>query len=126
MIEKLNNTNFILYCMKHYDNPQCTTIKEFEEDLNRILYLQKLLTRYINNKEDLRERLILNHIIVLYNLFGEATTNILFYKLDKEYWNILITFLIYLNRMPDFVPQYGIIASDFELDDYIISKLREI
>ena len=126
MIEKLNNTNFILYCMKHYDNPQCTTVKEFEEDLNRILYLQKLLTRYINNKEDLRERLVLNHIIVLYNLFGEATTNILFYKLDKEYWNILITFLIYLNRMPDIVPQYSIIASDFELDDYIISKLREI
>ena len=126
MIEKLNNTNFILYCMKHYDNPQCTTVKEFEEDLNRILYLQKLLTRYINNKEELRERLVLNHIIVLYNLFGEATTNILFYKLDKEYWNILITFLIYLNRIPDAIPQYGIIVSDFVLDEYIISKLREI
>lgn len=126
MIEKLNNTNFILYCMKHYDNPQCTTVKEFEEDLNRILYLQKLLTRYINNKEELRERLVLNHIIVLYNLFGEATTNILFYKLDKEYWNILITFLIYLNRIPDTIPQYGIIVSDFVLDEYIISKLREI
>jgi hypothetical protein len=126
MIEILNKDNFILYCMKHYDNPQCTSVREFEEDLNRFLYLQKLLTRYINNKDELRERLILNHLIVLFNLFNDATINILFYKLDKEYWNILITFLIYLNRMPDVLPQYGIIASDFILDDYIVSNLRKI
>ena len=126
MIEILNKDNFILYCMKHYDNPQCTSVREFEEDLNRFLYLQKLLNRYINNKDELRERLILNHLIVLFNLFNDATINILFYKLDKEYWNILITFLIYLNRMPDVLPQYGIIASDFILDDYIVSNLRKI
>jgi hypothetical protein len=126
MIEILNKDNFILYCMKHYDNPQCTSVREFEEDLNRFLYLQKLLTRYINNKDELRERLILNHLIVLFNLFNDATINILFYKLDKEYWNILITFLIYLNRMPDVLPQYGIITSDFILDDYIVSNLRKI
>lgn len=126
MIEILNKDNFILYCMKHYDNPQCTSVKEFEEDLNRFLYLQKLLTRYINNKDELRERLILNHLIVLFNLFNDATINILFYKLDKEYWNILITFLIYLNRMPDVLPQYGIITSDYVLDDYIVSNLRKI
>jgi len=126
MIEILNKDNFILYCMKHYDNPQCTSVREFEEDLNRFLYLQKLLTRYINNKDELRERLILNHLIVLFNLFNDATINILFYKLDKEYWNILITFLIYLNRMPDVLPQYGIIVSDFILDDYIVSNLRKI
>lgn len=126
MNEKLNKDNFILYCMHHYDNPQCHSIKEFEEDLNRILYLQKLLTRYLNDENDLRERLVLNHLIVLFNLFNDATINILFYKIDKEYWNILITFLIYLNRMPDDVPQYGIITSDYILDDYIISKLREI
>ena len=122
----LNKDNFVLYCMKHYDNPQCHTIQEFEEDMNRILYLQKLLTRYINDKEDLRERLILNHLIVLYNLFNEATTNILFYKIEKEYWNILITFLIYLNRMPESLPQHGILTSDYILDEYIISKLRKI
>jgi len=126
MIEILNKDNFILYCMKHYDNPQCTSVREFEEDLNRILYLQKLLTRYINNKDELRERLILNHLIVLFNLFNDATINILFYKIEKEYWNILITFLIYLNRMPDTLPQYGIITSNFILDDYIVSNLRKI
>ena len=80
MIEILNKDNFILYCMKHYDNPQCTSVREFEEDLNRFLYLQKLLNRYINNKDELRERLILNHLIVLFNLFNDATINILFYK----------------------------------------------
>jgi hypothetical protein len=126
MIEILNKDNFILYCMKHYDNPQCTSVREFEEDLNRILYLQKLLTRYINNKDELRERLILNHLIVLFNLFNDAIVNILFYKLEKEYWNILITFLIYLNRMPDTLPQYGIITSNYLLDEYIVSNLRKI
>jgi hypothetical protein len=126
MIEILNIDNFILYCMKHYDNPQCTSVREFEEDLNRFLYLQKLLTRYINNKDELRERLILNHFIVLFNLFNDATVNILFYKIDNEYWNILVTFLIYLNRMPDTLPQYGIITSDYLLDDYIVSNLRKI
>jgi len=122
----LNKDNFLVYCMKYYDNPQCTSIKEFEEDLNRVLYLQKLLTRYLADKEELRERLILNHIIVLFNLFGEATINILFYKLDEEYWNILITFLVYLNRMPDAILQHGIVTSNYNLDDYIISKLREL
>ena len=126
MVEILNKDNFILYCMKHYDNPQCTSVKEFEEDLNRILYLQKLLTRYINNKDELRERLILNHLIVLFNLFNDAIVNILFYKLEKEYWNILITFLIYLNRMPDTLPQYGIITSNYLLDEYIVTNLRKI
>lgn len=125
MIE-LTKDNYVLYCMKHYDNPQCCSIKEFEEDLNRVFYLQKLLTRYLSSKEELRERLILNHLIVLFNLFGDATINILFYKLDKEYWSVLITFLIYLNRIPESIPQYNIITSDYVLDDYVISVLRKI
>jgi hypothetical protein len=125
MIEKLTNENFLLYCMKHYDNPQCQTLSEFEEDLNRIMYLQKLLVRYTDNSE-LRERLILNHLIVLFNLFGDATINIIFFKIEPKLWNILITFLIYLNRMPDELSQYGIITSNYTLDDYIITHLRKI
>jgi hypothetical protein len=125
MIEKLNNDNFLLYCMKHYDNPQCQTVREFEEDLNRVQYLQKLLARY-NEEDELRERLILNHLIVLFNLFGEATINVLFFKIEPIYWNVLITFLIYLNRMPNELPQYGIMTSNFILDDYIITHLRKI
>ena len=111
--------------MKHYDNPQCQTLSEFEEDLNRIMYLQKLLVRYTDNSE-LRERLILNHLIVLFNLFGDATINIIFFKIEPKLWNILITFLIYLNRMPDELSQYGIITSNYTLDDYIITHLRKI
>jgi len=125
MIEKLTDDKFILYCMKHYDNPQCQTIAEFEEDLNKIVYLQRLLTRYKENNE-LKERLILNHLIVLSNLFNDATTNILFFKIDKQYWSTIITFLVYLNRMPDELPQYNIVTSDYELDTYIISILRKI
>ena len=126
MIKLLDNDNYILYCMNHYDNPQCQTVQEFEEDLNRILYLQKLFSRYVSDKTELRERLILNHLIVLFNLFNEVTINILFYKIDKQYWNILITFLVYLNRMPDELPNYGIITSNYVLDEYIISILRKI
>lgn len=124
-MELLNKDNFILYCMKHYDNPQCQTIQEFEEDLNRITYLQKLLTRYTDNN-GLKERLILNHLIILFNLFNESALNILFYRVEKHHWNILITFLIYLNRMPDKIPQYNIVTSDYTLDANVISILREI
>lgn len=125
MVEVITDKNFIQYCMNHYDNPQCQTVHEFEEDLNRIMYLQKLFNRYVENNE-LRERLILNHLIVLFNIFNNYTINILFFKIDKKYWNILVTFLIYLNRMPDALPQYGIVTSDFTLDDVVITTLRNI
>ena len=81
MQERLNESNFLLYAMKHYDNPQCQLIEEFEEDLKKFLYLKKLLARYSRDNE-LKERLILNHIIILYNLFNDAATNMLFYKID--------------------------------------------
>ena len=125
MNQKLNEDNFLVYAMRHYDNPQCHSVEEFEDDLKRFLYLQKLFSRYKNNDE-LRERLILNHIIVLYNIFGEATTNMLFYKVDKECWTYLTTFLVYLNRMPDNVSEHNIKTSDITLDENIISTLRKI
>jgi hypothetical protein len=123
--EKLNESNFLLYAMHHYDNPQCNSVQEFEEDLKKFLYLKKLFSRYKNNGE-LRERLILNHIIVLYNIFGEATTRMLFYKIDESCWDALVTFLVYLERMPEKVSEYGIVLSDMILDDSIIHTLRKI
>ena len=123
--EKLNEGNFLLYAMHHYDNPQCHSLAEFEEDMKKFLYLKKLLSRYKNNGE-LRERLILNHIIVLYNIFGDATTRMLFYKIEESNWDALITFLVYLNRMPEFLPEYGIVLSDIILDETIIATLRKI
>lgn len=121
----LNDDNFLLYAMHHYDNPQCHSIEEFEDDLKRFLYIKKLFSRYKNNDE-LRERLILNHIIVLYNVFGDAVTNMLFFKIEKEDWPILATFLVYVNRMPEVVEQHGIKTSDIVLDERIVSALRKI
>lgn len=123
--ETLNENNFLLYAMHHYDNPQCHNIEEFEEDLKRFLYLKKLLSRYKRDGE-LRERLILNHIIVLYNVFGDAATNMLFYKIDSDCWSYLVTFLVYLERMPEELPLYSLKLSDVVLDETIISALRKI
>jgi hypothetical protein len=123
--EKLNESNFLLYAMHHYDNTQCYSLAEFEDDLKKFLYLKKLISRYKNNG-DLKERLILNHIIVLYNLFGEATTKMLFYKVDEECWDILTTFLVYLDRMPESLPDFGIVLSEVVLDEKVISILRKI
>lgn len=121
----VNDDNFLVYAMNHYDNPQCQTIEEFEEDLQRFLYIKKLLSRYKNNGE-LRERLVLNHIIVLYNLFGDHLTNMLFFKIDEEFWPQLATFLVYLERMPEFVDQVGKKTTDIGLDPTIVSVLRKI
>lgn len=125
MVDKLSENNFLLYAMHHYDNPQCHSIEEFEEDLKKFLYLKKLLSRYKRDGE-LRERLILNHIIVLFNVFGDATTNMLFYKIDTEYWGVLTTFLVYLERMPEELPQHSLKLSDIPLDETIIQALRKI
>ena len=125
MQEKLNDSNFLVYAMHHYDNPQCHSLEEFDEDLKKFLYLKKLISRYKKDGE-LRERLILNHIIVLYNVFGEATTNLLFYKIDESCWDVLVTFLVYLERMPEELPNYSIILSNIKLDERIISSLRQI
>lgn len=125
MKEKLNESNFLIFAMHHYDNPQCHSLQEFEEDLKKFLYLKKLISRYKNNGE-LRERLILNHIIVLYNIFGENATQMLFYKIDESCWDTLITFLVYLDRMPEAIPELNIVLSDIALDENIISTLRKI
>ena len=125
MTEKLNESNFLLYAMHHYDNTQCYSLAEFDEDLKKILYLKKLLSRYKNNGE-LRERLILNHIIVLYNIFGDAATRMLFYKVEESCWDVLVTFLVYLDRMPETIPEYGIILSEIKLDEKVIATLRKI
>jgi hypothetical protein len=121
----LTDDNFLLYAMHNYDNPQCHSVQEFEEDLKRFLYLKKLFSRYKANGE-LRERLILNHIIVLYNLFGDSTTNMLFHKIDKEHWSSLATFLIYIERMPEKIEQHSIESSQLGVDEKIVSVLRKI
>ena len=126
MIETpIDDNSFLILAMHHYDNTQCVNLAEFEEDLKRFGYLKKLFNRYRDNG-DLKERLIINHLIVLYNLFGIIATDFLFYKIEKEYWNLLATFLVYLNRMPESIPERNIRLSDLELDNTVIEKLRKI
>lgn len=128
--EKLDETNFFLYAAKHYDNPYCYDTLEFYDDLNRFKYLKRLFSRYEETGE-LKERLILNHLTVIYNIFGvEPATRMLFLKL-KDYHKYLKPFLVLLNYMPDVVKKIGlegkdIISSDITMDPVIVEKLREI
>lgn len=120
-----NDTNFLIIAMKSYDNPHCSSVAEFEEDLKRFSYLKKLFGRY-KSAGELKERLIINHIIILYNVFGVVTTDMLFFKIDQQFWDILATFLLYLQRMPEEIPEFKIKLSQLTLDQKIIEVLRQI
>jgi len=129
MNDKLTEDNFILFCASHYDNARYATTEEFIEDLNRIKYIKKLITRYVENG-DLKERLILNHIIVLNNCFGpEALCKILYFKL-KPQMKYIKPFMVLLEIMPERVYNVGdeeiIDTNLIDMDAGIISKLRKV
>ena len=117
--DELNESNFILFANKHYENPHCVTREDFDEDLKRFKYLKRLLKRYVRGGQ-LRIHLIINHLIILYNVFGEAATPLLLYKLEREYWGILKTILLYLNKYPT-----GTLP-DLEIDEDIQEELDRI
>jgi hypothetical protein len=96
---ELTEDNFVLYAMKHYDNPSCKGLTEFKDDIKRFGYLKKLFKKYKPGSL-IKERLILNHIVVLNNLFGSATVSMLFFKVDEQSWPQLKSFLLFLNLMP--------------------------
>ena len=101
MYEKITPQNVVMYAIKNYDNPQCEGEKEFEDDLKRFKYIKRLLRRYYDTGV-LKERLLLNHLIVLNNVFSmEAATTLLLYKIQPTYWPALKSFLIYLNSISD-------------------------
>lgn len=122
----LTESTFLLYAMKHYDNPQCTEMSEFEEDIKRFQYLRKLFSRYRQDNE-LKERLILNHLIVLFNVFGPGATNMLFMRLH-EFHEFLKPFVEYLNYMPRLIMyEDTVINSDsITSDEFVINRLKEI
>lgn len=126
---RLTDANFIMYAMKAYQNPHCLDIDEFHEDLKKIKYIKRLLNRY-KQTSVLKERLILNHIIVLYNVFGpEAATKILFFKLAPQFWPELKTFLVFLHYMPERITDVSdqdIYSSNIDLDINIVEALRQI
>jgi hypothetical protein len=124
MKQKLTNDNFILYATKMYTNPSCTNINEFYEDLSRIKYIKRLLLRFKKGGE-LKERLILNHIIILQNIFGvEASVRILFFKLNTELHSPLKSFLEYLKYLPTYCPEADI--EQIQQDHRIDKILREL
>jgi hypothetical protein len=127
-MNELNNENFLMYAIKHYDNPSCTGLKEFDNDLKRLGYIKRLLGRY-RATGDIKERLIINHLVVLYNVFGiEAATNMLFYKIQGRFWPQLKPFLVFLNYMPAHVRHRGsnIAAAEIAMDEVIVNILRKI
>ena len=117
---EVTEDNFILVAAQHYNNPQCQSTEEFYNDLNRIKYIKRLLNRYLATGE-ISERLLLNHIIVFYNVFGVIpATKLLAVKLEYKYWSIIKTFLVFLKYI-DNTDLVGI-----TMDKHTIKKLREI
>jgi len=126
--DSLTNENYIRYAMRHYDNPYCVGVREFQEDLARIVYLKRLFRRYKKGGV-LRERLILNHIITFCNVFGvEVGTRLLFFKIDPDLHYILKTFLVFLEYLPEDKQKFNLEVDivKISMDQEIIKRLRSI
>ena len=120
MYENITTNNFVMYAIKHYDNPQCEGEKEFHDDMKRFKYIKRLFKKYSLGGQ-LKERLLLNHIIILRNLFGtEACVTLLLFKTQNEYLSVLKSFLIFLNMIREDE------LTDIESDSYVLEALRKI
>ena len=118
---ELNESNYLLFAIKFYDNPQSVTREDFESDLKRIRYVKRLLKRYQNNGE-LKVHLILNHLIILFNVFNDATVPLLFYNLDEELWPAIKSFLMFLKRIPEYPPST---LHKIDEDQVCVTQLNE-
>ena len=112
--DELSDDNYLLFAIKFYDNPQAVTKDDFEDDLKRIKYVKRLLKRY-KNTGVLKTHLILNHLTILFNVFNDATVPLLFYNLEKELWPYIKSFLVFLNRLPEY-PKTEINTIEEDLD----------
>jgi len=122
IFNELNDDNFQLFAIKNYENPQAVTKEDFDKDLNHFKYIKRLLKRY-KNTGVLKSHLLLNHFIILYNIFGEATTPMLFHKIDKDLWPAMKTFVIFLNRLPEYPKTH---MHDVEVDLVALKELNTI
>jgi hypothetical protein len=122
IFNELNEDNFLLFAIRYYENPQAVTKEDFEKDLNHFKYIKRLLKRYKKTGE-LKTHLILNHFIILYNIFGEATTPMLFFKIEQDLWSSVKSFIIFLNRLPEY-PQSSI--HDIQVDLTCLTELYKI
>ena len=122
LFNELNDDNFILFAIKNYEIPQAVTKEDFDKDLNHFKYIKRLLKRY-KNTGVLKTHLLLNHFIILYNIWGEATTPMLFFKIDKDLWSSMKAFIMFLNRFPEY-PRTNI--HDIQVDIECLKELKLI
>ena len=119
---ELTEDNYVLFAIKYYDNPSAVTKEDFLDDLRRFKYIKRLINKYLKNGE-VKLHLLLNHIIIVYNVFNEAATPLLFFKMDKEYWSIIKSIMIFLERYPA-------VESDtlkqIPINEQIIKELRSL
>ena len=122
IFDELNEKNFLLFAIKNYENPQAVTKEDFEKDLNYFKYIKRLLRRYRSTGE-LKTHLLINHFIVLYNIFGEATTPMLFYKIEEDLWSTMKTFIVFLNKLSPYPKCY---IHDIAIDINCLSQLQQV
>jgi len=122
LFNELNEENFLIFAIKNYENPQAVTREDFDKDLSRFRYIKRLLKRY-KSGGDLKVHLLINHFIILYNIFGEATTPMLFYKIDKSLWSSIKTFVVFLDKLPEYPRSY---IHEIELDQVCLDALNGI
>lgn len=120
--DELNEDNYILFAIKHYDNPQAITKEDFFEDLSRFKYIKKLLRRYVKSGE-LKTTLLINHFIIIFNVFSDAALPLLFFKIEKELWSSMKTFLLYLNRIPEYPKSF---LDDIPVDENCLKILESL
>ena len=119
---ELTEDNFLLFAIKNYENPQAVTKEDFDKDLNHFKYIKRLLKRYKNSGQ-LKTHLLLNHFIILYNIFGEAATPMLFHKIEDDLWPSMKTFIMFLGKLPEY-PKSSI--HDIQPDLYCLEELYKI
>jgi len=120
LFDELNNDNFLLYAAQNYTNNQCVNAEEFYDDLNRFKYIKRLISRYLQTGE-IQERLLINHIVVIFNLFGiEAAKKMLWFRINEEDWPIIKPVLLYLNYITESE------KVEVSLDPLIVERLRNI
>lgn len=122
IFNELNDDNFLLFAIKHHENPQAVTKDDFRKDLNHFKYIKRLIKKYRNTGE-LKTHLLINHFIVLYNIFGEAATPMLFFKIDREMWMQVKTVIVFLNRLPEYPKTY---IHDIPVDLNCLAQLQSI
>ena len=122
IFSELNEENFLLFAIKNYENPSAVTREDFDKDLNHFRYIKRLLKRYKSSGE-LKVHLLINHFIILYNIFGDAATPMLFYKIEKSLWPSIKSFIVFLDKLPEYPKT---VIHEIEMDDNCLEELQRI